>query len=192
MPNHCVNYIHLNADGKSKKIMKSLIKTMGLKDKPAIFDFNRLIPYPANLKEMDDAYYAIKTDDDRIAYEKKYNTKSDGFNNGGYNWCIENWDTKWNSYDVVLIEEKYSKYWCEASFRITTAWGCPEKVIHALAKLYPEISISVEWFERGNGSCGGFTCNDPDEENAYDDETNTSVKIFNTWQCAEYRGCQGG
>ena len=37
------------------------------------------------------------SEEDRKAYIDKYGFPKDGYNQGGYQWCCDNWGTKWGS-----------------------------------------------------------------------------------------------
>lgn len=64
-----------------------------------------------------------------------------------YDWCINNWGTKWNSYDAWKGEDK--------SLIFSTAWSAPHPVIEALAKKYPDVFITHEWADEDIGqNCG--------------------------------------
>ena len=64
-----------------------------------------------------------------------------------YDWCINNWGTKWNSYDPWKGEEK--------GLIFSTAWSAPHPVIEAMAKKYPDVFITHEWADEDIGqNCG--------------------------------------
>lgn len=67
-----------------------------------------------------------------------------------YDWCIENWDTKWNAMD---------SYASTGDFHFDTAWSTPEKVIIALSAMFPQAEFEVEFFDEDIGhNCGTYTC----------------------------------
>ena len=57
-----------------------------------------------------------------------------------YDWRIQNWDTKWDAYDVVVTDE--DPECTEVEFN--TAWCPPEAICHAIREQYPD--VSVQWF----------------------------------------------
>ena len=64
-----------------------------------------------------------------------------------YDWCINNWGTKWNSYDPWKGEEN--------GLIFSTAWSAPHPVMDALAKKYPDVSFTHEWADEDIGhNCG--------------------------------------
>lgn len=61
-----------------------------------------------------------------------------------YDWCIENWDTKWNASSSCVGEENQD-------ITFETAWSTPESVIRALSKLFPNIVFKVRFADEDFG-----------------------------------------
>ena len=57
-----------------------------------------------------------------------------------YDWRVQNWDTKWDCYDVVVTDDDPE---C-TEIEFNTAWSPPEAICRALREQYPDVSIS--WF----------------------------------------------
>ena len=57
-----------------------------------------------------------------------------------YDWRLQNWDTKWDAYDVCVTDAAPETL--EVEFN--TAWSPPEAVCHALREQYPDLAVS--WF----------------------------------------------
>ena len=57
-----------------------------------------------------------------------------------YDWRLQNWDTKWDAYDVEVIDDDPDQL--EVEFN--TAWSPPEAVCSALREQYPDLAVS--WF----------------------------------------------
>ena len=93
MPNHVDQDLYVTGDVES---LKSFLEFAKEDDK--ILSANKFIPYP-------DEYLIM----DKIAAEKRvkgdYMAK-DGFNSGGYQWCLQNWGTKWGIYDARIEAQK--------------------------------------------------------------------------------------
>lgn len=51
-----------------------------------------------------------------------------------YDWCISNWNTKWDACHAELVEPNQIKF--------DTAWGPPTKVIREFASGYPELTFT--------------------------------------------------
>ena len=90
------------------------------------FDFNKINPYP-----------------------KKLN-----YNKGGYEWCKENWGTKWNASNVNI--DKLDDEIIVVHF--DTAWAEPTPIIEKLGKMFPSLDFELRYFEGGMGFNGLFIC----------------------------------
>ena len=58
-----------------------------------------------------------------------------------YDWRVQNWDTKWDAYDVQ-VDGGYDDD--ELTIEFNTAWSPPEAICSALREKYPEATVS--WF----------------------------------------------
>jgi len=101
-----------------------------LKKTKTILDMSKFIPYPKKFKEIDktnkefyDEYKKVKEKVEKSEKLTKEERKmadeltlielgdghlpyrKDGYNSGGYQWCCENWGTKWNFCDTGLQED---------------------------------------------------------------------------------------
>lgn len=63
-----------------------------------------------------------------------------------YDWSVSNWGTKWNAYEVEIID---------GGVKFQTAWSAPHPVIAALAGKFPESEIHHQYADEDIGSnCG--------------------------------------
>jgi hypothetical protein len=180
MPNWCSNDLYL--DGPADKLNECLT-FIG-----EVFDFDKLIPYPSKWKEMDIALNAARAVDDPVEraaaqeeYRIKYGTLSDGYNAGGYEWAVEHWGTKWNLLEVTSYEHPMRG----RCLTFDSAWSPPLPVIEALATKFPELYVTLEYFEAGGAFCGGVLYRPTAEAEA--DECDR----FRSWQ-GDYAGDRGG
>ena len=84
----------------------------------------------------------------------------DGFNSGGYDWCLQNWGTKWGICDSEKQEEygwegKEDK---EVMYKFQTAWSPPNPIILRMSKLFPDLEFEMRYFEGGGGFNGIYRC----------------------------------
>ena len=153
MPNHCHNRVTIYGAGNDTDETREQIAK--LKD---IFEdekvFGQIIPEPdwpntplmfteettnkgigtqyGNLGEL-----PIKREDPWTRYEFLSTGKID---DRWYNWRVQNWDTKWDAYDLVVTDDDPEQL--EVEFN--TAWSPPEAICEALREQFPDVSIS--WF----------------------------------------------
>ena len=57
-----------------------------------------------------------------------------------YDWRVQNWDTKWDAYDVVVTDDDPES----VEIEFNTAWSPPEAICSAIREQYPDVSVS--WF----------------------------------------------
>lgn len=146
MPNHVSNRVQLKLSDeeweREEEAFAELQKLM--KSNESLFDFNVLIPYPAQYKALDDA---------RSAAEKQGvkwpDLPKDGYNQGGYEWCVKHWGAKWNAYAIGFGYEEV--YFC-------TAWATPLPIWAELSKRFPVFRLEVEYADEDCGrNCGRLT-----------------------------------
>ena len=113
-------------------------------------DFNNFVPYPDDF---------IKKD------VKAMNSKKakDGFNSGGFEWCCNNWGTKWNACDIVMDLKTTNGKTSKLQVSFSTAWSPPLPIIKAMSKAFPTLTFVLNFYEAGcsfagcskfkNGSC---------------------------------------
>lgn len=74
-----------------------------------------------------------------------------------YDWCCDNWGTKWNACDVYCDWFNDN----ELFYEFNTAWSAPYGVFEEIAEDYPDISFEVLYADEDIGSnCGRITFND--------------------------------
>lgn len=69
-----------------------------------------------------------------------------------YDWCVDNWDTKWNAYQNEQPDED--------TITFETAWSSPQKVIEKMAQMvaemYPDTVIEHWWADEDCGNNTGY------------------------------------
>jgi len=151
MPNHCYNRVTICSSGDNEASSLDQIET--LKD---IFEgesiFPQIIPEPdwANtpLSTSDLVTYGdkrgevgelpVKVEHDYGISSRFASTKR--ADDRWYDWRLQNWDTKWDAYDVSIDDDDPEQL--EVSFN--TAWSPPEAICNKIREDYPDVSVS--WF----------------------------------------------
>ena len=152
MPNHCHNRVTFYPSGNNTASSLDQIET--IKD---IFTgesvFTQIIPEPdwlnTPLMSSDMPKYDWDVPLGKVGELPQYVEdpwrrlvfKSTGHpDDRWYDWRLQNWDTKWDAYDVEVIDEDPD---C-IEIQFDTAWSPPEAICSALREQYPDLSIS--WF----------------------------------------------
>ena len=130
MPNHCHNMVTVYS-ANTHDVAK--IKQM-FEDENC---FTQIIPEPdwPNTPNKD-GELPVKHEDPWLTYRFSDGKVDDRW----YDWRIQNWDTKWDCYDVVVTDEDPEN----TEIEFNTAWSPPEAICSALREQYPDVSIT--WF----------------------------------------------
>lgn len=183
MPNHCTNSLSCT----SGKTIGSIIKPYITDDDHGskFFDFNKIIPEPYGIKVssklIDMVWQHSIPDEDKIpqtaidkineALEiiKKSNKEKYG-SEDAYNFHVDNWDTKWNSYDNWTFDNGFDNIEDLDVIGFQTAWSPPINVIRQLAKLTGE-SLRISYYDEGWMFGGEYLVNPDGSEvdNCYQD-----------------------
>ena len=150
MPNHCHNRVTFYNGNDTDEARKSIEDIRAMFDEESIF--TQIIPEPdwVNTPLMSKDVQGLVYDRGKVG-ELPVMTKtsygmSSRFPSTGhqddrwYDWRVQNWDPKWDCYDVVVTDE--DPECTEVEFN--TAWSPPEAICNALREQYPDLSIS--WF----------------------------------------------
>lgn len=67
-----------------------------------------------------------------------------------YDWCCENWGTKWNANNTYVVDD--------TEIEFDTAWSCPVNIFKELSRQFSGVEIVVEFADEDIGSnCGKIT-----------------------------------
>ncbi len=152
MPNHCHNRVTIYGSGNDTDETRAQIAKL-----KQIFEdestFGQIIPEPdwANTPLMTNELKRFGNDRGKVGELPMQPTSENGhfvpfFPSTGrqddrwYDWRLQNWDTKWDAYDVVVTDDDPDQL--EVEFN--TAWSPPEAVCSALREQYPDLAVS--WF----------------------------------------------
>lgn len=168
MPNWCNN--RLLIDGPFDEIQNFLLRfstdnrRYQFKNHNEKFTFNKFIQYPERFlkqdvkiikyrKKMNDYFktkgmneYELRRKDIRKynRFLEKYGKKPEsGYSQGGYEWCINNWGTKWdacNCYDRMVNPN-------QVVIGFETAWSPPLPVIKIMITSFPILHFTLYFDE---------------------------------------------
>tara|TARA_Y100000114_G_scaffold56199_1_gene51447 strand:- start:3564 stop:4043 length:480 start_codon:yes stop_codon:yes gene_type:complete len=159
MPNHCFNKVEIHC--KSKEQAKEIAEF--LESEETCFDLNNIVPAPNWLitpltdKKLGEVG-ELPVEDDSFPEELgvSYIFASTGKQDDRwYDWNIENWGTKWNTYDAEILDINES-----IEYTFNTAWAPPEMAIAALREIYKEerdgVTITAFYDEPGVQMAGYY------------------------------------
>lgn len=146
MPNYCFNTLQIKGTRPELEKFKS-----GVMSKKTLLDFKRIIS-PSSHKQYTRKKWMLETTEER---KKWGNFNQYWFNKGGYEWCVFNWGTKWNAFDIDLKEEEDV-----LKYRFVTAWSPPLQIIAEAINKYPNLEFIISYYEEGNRFGGTMTGKD--------------------------------
>jgi hypothetical protein len=162
MPNHVDQDLTISGDSL---VLRQFMKfAEEQKDgKLLLLSANKFLPYPEKYLELDrkhaEALAACQTHEEKL---KVYSTSKDGFNSGGYEWCCDNWGTKWGIYDCRLVSSNLDdgtrrrKYKIEYNFQ--SAWSPADLTVLAMSKQFPSLVFDLKFYEGAMGFQGHLKC----------------------------------
>ena len=143
MPNHCHNRVTFYPAGNdtSKAIEDIKAIRQMFEDEEC---FTQIIPEPdwANTPLMSKDVQGLVYDRGKVGelpVDGRFQS-TDRADDRWYDWRLQNWDTKWDAYDVEVTDDDPD---C-TEIKFNTAWSPPEAICSALREQYPDLSIS--WF----------------------------------------------
>jgi len=143
----CLHVTSGNMESHAKELIEKLKKDKSLEalyeaDEDKFYEsITNTIKKPAFLDEGEDFGQGLKVHMD--AY------KETGYTSW-YNWCCNNWGTKWNAYSQYSENADYISF--------ETAYSTPLPVMIALSKKFPDVLFTVEFADEDIGSnCGRYS-----------------------------------
>ena len=135
MPNWCTNEVDIYGGDNLEQFKQFVDECIVMDFK---LEFEKVIPYPPEAPSRDDLT------PDSTMEEQMNHPYQKWFNDFGYDWCIDNWGTKWaaSEQDGDVLED-------EAHLVFDTAWGPPVGIYNKLVEKYPDLSIT--WFYKEEG-----------------------------------------
>lgn len=145
MPNWCTNtLIVIMPDGRRDEIMQGIMQDGKV-------TFRKVLPEPPDMDL----------------------TAGRGSGLGGvpdwYEWRMQNWGTKWDAHDTMMVDVDSLKGSSILEVNFNTAWAPPMMWLVAASKKYPEAQWTLAYDEPGN-DFGGFVTLRAGEEIAGDDK----------------------
>ncbi len=178
MPNWCDSELRIEGPEEDIKQFKELAKKHNRYKENPVLNTNNFIPYPEEFKKLDklSSNWMDKADDfakkngkdakswycgDKLSkklrdqfVKENGEQPSDGFNNGGYDWCLQNWGTKWGICSPELVEESKK----ELEYAFESAWSPATPVILKMSEMFPTLRFELRYFEQGMAFNGLYIC----------------------------------
>ncbi|MBA4063083.1 MAG: hypothetical protein C0501_05115 [Isosphaera sp.] len=150
MPNWCENDLEVSGD---EPLVRDFLAFAWSGERA--LDFNRFVPYPSEFAELDRVAEAWR---DAHPEKSVFSGPTDGFNSGGFEWCVEHWGTKWNARRAARGGVTVRGVTATVLVRFDTPWRPPLPVISAAARRFPSLAFDLRWYERGMQVQGRYRC----------------------------------
>ncbi len=132
MPNHVKNVFQFSGSKEVLDELAALLKG-GEGDTFRELDFDKVIPSPVNMFR------------DNLGEEDRIRCKEQGIPIW-YDWQIENWGTKWNSYSTRTLRKDESYV-----IAFSTAWDSPAPIVDKVFQLAEAMKFSVKYYYADEG-----------------------------------------
>jgi hypothetical protein len=136
MPNWCYNKVVI--DGPT-------IALKAIADKGSANDPNKTNSFLQSLIPMPKEYESLE-----------------GYNSGGYEWCINNWGTKWAESSIEMSGENFGDTG-QITYQFDSAWNPPLEGYDKISQMFPELTFIHFWDEPGMAFCGIRVTKDGEE-----------------------------
>lgn len=142
MANHCFNFVTIKG---SKRLLPDIEFFLRWADGRAL-DYNSAADYPQQFRIADEVNRLLLLRvnsvprDGKSIRSKFLNGYRDGYNKGGYEWCVANWGVKWNAFETIFNRRPRSLY-----YEFTSPWGPPVIFLGRLSLIFPEASIHLAY-----------------------------------------------
>lgn len=132
MPNWCDNEVEITGSAKSLDRLSELVIDNAVR-KSALFE-----------EQIVENHYSLL---ETFLPVSDYFGTQEGYNRGGYEWCIETWGCKWPERDFHLIRVSEERL----DIQFNTPWSPPENGYRFISKIFPDLMF--HHYYRDEGLC---------------------------------------
>ncbi len=140
MPNNTINNVDIAVNtGEDKEVLALAELKNKLNISENQFDFEGIIPSPKweNIPNEDGELPTLDKDGSFETLRWKDGSQDDRW----YYWKIDNWGTKWNSYNI----EVESNFDDELTVSFDTAWAPPIEIFKKIKEYCEEYNLALHW-----------------------------------------------
>lgn len=168
MPNWCENELTVTGPSDELARFRDYARSGSGRRAGRVLSEEPFIPYPDDYRVLDDANAGrwlsaegtpIPPDKQALLTAKGFDLTRDGFNQGGYEWSVKNWGTKWGFCEPRLVEVTAHAL----GYGFSTAWSPPRPLILKMSAMFPELAFHLEYWEGGEGYQGVLVCQNGQE-----------------------------
>lgn len=127
-------------------------------DGELLLDLNTVFPYPERFRRLDD--YAEAWKEAHAGEMSAGPEPADGYGQGGEEWCVANWGTKWNTYngtpsDFTDLNDTTSRL----GVHFFTAWSpLSKRLLRELSRRHPSLEFDYSFADADSSPRRGRIC----------------------------------
>jgi hypothetical protein len=145
MPNWCNNNLQIRGAKKDVQAFVKLVKSTAVDDRCACI-FRALIPMPDELRNTESP-----ARDEELAKQMKDKYGASDW----YDWCIQNWGTKWGCCEIDIDEiHKYDDERYIVNISYDTAWAPGDDELRPMFEIWKNLDFFLSYEESGMGFKG--------------------------------------
>lgn len=185
MPNWCQNRCVFSGPPAELARLRDVMQS-----KEDVFDFAKVMPMPAALRDMhtgskqidgidytawrtegegDDAKSIGLSTDDLMALQEEYGASD------WHEWANQHWGTKWGACDSFVMDDGE-----QLTYDFDTAWGPAEPFLNILCSQFPTLSLLYMYAEPG-ASFGGTIRYQNGEQVEFESAAGESIRGLSAW-----------
>jgi len=161
MPNHVTQIVEMSGPQEAIDALKSAVSSTDDAGNELPFSLHKIIPRPDIFDKISSGGITIDGEQvnrwvseeingervNRKLNEEEIKAAEEAGASSWYDWCVNNWGTKW---DVYSISEESP----DNTFSFDTAWSPPMPAYEVLSERHPDVSIKVKYIDEGWGFAG--------------------------------------
>lgn len=140
MPDWTYNTLTIRGSKETLEAIVNLLHDEDIEGERTALDFNKVDKCPDELIKTPQIHYHKDSPEYANREKQKQALKEKYGFDGWYDWCVENWGTKWNASEVVLHKNSPT----EIVYTFDTAWSCPLPIIEKLSKRFHDTVFTIE------------------------------------------------
>ena len=163
MPNWAYFDMEVTGEIETLKQFREAFKSTDKDGKDVALDSEKILPYPEEMKKADKEHkewqdnfdkMEWKDDEERMQWIEKNPQPKDGYNAmNGYDWCRDNWGSKWGICEPDLVDDAKEEG-DSLHYYGTSPWCIPEGLFAEMSRRFPDVTIVIDTSEESNAFVG--------------------------------------
>ena len=162
MPNWCYNELEVHGEVSELQRLVDATKTTYKDDETGetkeTLGLNHLFPCPQELSDTTSGWFSDEQEQKKLKEQQEANIKKYGHKDW-YDWCHDNWGTKWGACEFEWTSFTYATGTVEADAEyigayFQSAWSPAEGLVKEVSKQFPTLVFSLVYTEESHAFAG--------------------------------------